>query len=339
MRIWIDITNSPHVLFFEPIIADLRSAGHEVAVTARDYAQTVGLLERTGMEHHLIGRHRGRGSVRKAWGLLSRSLALVRFGARHRFDVAFSHNSNDLAVAAWLLRIPHLIVHDYEHANLSYAINARLASRILVPDAIPVEAILAHGARPAAVGRFPGLKEHVYLSPDMPAAEDSRAELGVPADAVLAVVRPPATMSAYHPFGNELFTEVVARLGQDPSVRMVVLPRTPEQRAELAPSLPGNAVMPERVLDGPSLIRSADMVVSAGGTMNREAAALGTPAYTVFAGEFGAVDEDLIRRGVLVRVEHPGDVEVRAKRPSEGYWVENRALIVAELLRLAERGK
>lgn len=337
MRIWIDITNSPHVLFFEPLIAELRAAGHVVEVTARDYAQTLGLLEAKKMDHHRIGRHRGKSRLKKAWGLVSRSLALVAFGARGRFDVAFSHNSNDLAVAAWLLRIPHLIVHDYEHANLSYAVNARLASRIMVPDAIPPAAIVAHGARPERVRTFPGLKEHVYLSPDMPLVEDSRHILGIDSEAVLVVVRPPATMSAYHPFGNELFTDVISRLGSDSRVRMVVLPRTAEQRAELGRTLPPNAIMPDTVLDGPSLIRAADLVLSAGGTMNREAAALGTPAYTVFAGTMGAVDEDLIRRGVLRRVEHPEDIEIARKPASAGYWVENRAVILRELLALSRR--
>ena len=163
MRVWIDITNSPHALFFDPIIRDLSDAGHEVSVTARDYAQTVDLLAQKGIQYSLIGRHRGANTSAKAVGLLSRSTALIAYGRGKRFDVAFSHNSNDLAVAAWMLRIPHLVVHDYEHAKTSYAVNARLATRILVPDAIPTAAIVAHGARPEKVGHFPGLKEHVYL--------------------------------------------------------------------------------------------------------------------------------------------------------------------------------
>jgi uncharacterized protein len=334
VRIWIDITNSPHVLFFEPLIGELEAAGHEVEVTARDYAQTLGLLRAKGIRHHLLGRHRGKNRLKKAWGLVSRSLSLIAFGKRGKFDVAFSHNSNDLAVAAWFLRVPHLVVHDYEHANLSYAVNARLATRILVPDAIPSEAIVAHGARPGRVGHFPGLKEHVYLSPDAPPAEESRAVLGIPEDSVLAVIRPPATMSAYHPFENDLFSQLMARLGADQQVRMVVLPRTPEQRSEITPTLPDNAVVPDRVLDGPSLIRAADLVVSAGGTMNREAVALGTPAYTVFAGTMGAVDAALIANGTLVMVERPEDVVVRQKDPSAGYWVENRSYILDELLSL-----
>ena len=270
-------------------------------------------------------------------GLLSRSSALIRYGRGKRFDVAFSHNSNDLAVAAWVLRIPHLVVHDYEHAKTSYAVNARLASRILVPEAIPTEAIVAHGARADKVGHFPGLKEHVYLGPDTPTRIfGSRS---APRDGqVLAVLRPPATMSAYHlGFGNELFSQLITTIGQRDDVVAVLVPRTRDQAAELAPTLPANVHVPDGVLDGPSLISSADLVVSAGGTMNREAAVFGTPAYTVFAGRQGAVDDDLIRRGLLVDAKSVEDVRFVRKRRARGWIVENRAGILDELYRLAKR--
>jgi uncharacterized protein len=335
MRIWIDITNSPHVLFFDPIIRDLSEAGHEVSVTARDYAQTVDLLAQKGIRYSLIGRHRGAHASAKAVGLLSRSTALIAYGRGRHFDVAFSHNSNDLAVAAWTLRIPHLVVHDYEHAKTSYAVNARLATRILVPEAIPTAAIVAHGARPAKVGHFPGLKEHVYLGPDTP-TEDLRDLLGATGDQVLAVLRPPATMSAYHlGFGNELFSQLITAIGERTDVAAVLVPRTKAQAEELVPTLPANMFVPEGVLDGPSLISSADLVISAGGTMNREAAVLGTPAYTVFAGQQGAVDDDLIRRGLLVDARDVADVKFVRKRPASGWIVENRSGILDELYRLA----
>ena len=335
MKVWIDITNSPHVLFFEPIIADLEAGGHEVLVTARDYAQTMPLLEQKHIEYTLIGRHRGGATAAKALGLLSRSTQMIAFGAGKHFDVAFSHNSNDLSVAAWALGLPHLIVHDYEHANLSYAINARLATRILVPEAIPTAAIVAHGTKAQRVGHFPGLKEHVYIEPDSPGI-DLRESLGATDDNVLVVLRPPATMSAYHQFENALFDSVLTYIGADPRVVCVVLPRTPDQAAELTPKLPENAKIPDHVLDAVSLIKSADLIVSAGGTMNREAAVLGTPAYTIFAGEQGAVDDDLIARGLLKRAEKPEDIELAHKRPGQGWRVENRDIIVDELLAIAK---
>ena len=335
MHVWIDITNSPHVLFFEPIVRDLVARGDTFEITARDYAQAVPLLEQRAMPYTLIGRHQGRSFVKKAAGFAGRSARLVLWARGRGFDVAFSHASNDLAVAARLLGIPHLIVHDYEHANLSYAVNARLASRILVPDAISTEAITAHGAKPWKVAHFPGLKEHVYLDANA-AGEDLRPLFGAEENDVLAVVRPPATMSAYHRFENDLFSDVLARLAEDPRVVVVLLPRTPDQRAELVSAgLPENVVVPDEVLDGVSLLRSADLVLSAGGTMNREAAVLGVPAYTVFAGAMGAVDSYLIAEGRLVRVEHPGDVRIERRPPSDGWWVDNRAVVIEELDRLA----
>jgi uncharacterized protein len=335
MRVWIDITNSPHVLFFKPIIDDLHLGGHEVFVTARDYAQTVPLLEQKGIEYTLFGKHRGGSSVAKGLGFVSRSTSLTHYAAGKRFDVAFSHNSNDMSVAARFLNLPLLMVHDYEHANLSYAVNARLATRILVPEAIPTAAIVKHGAAHTKVGHFPGLKEHVYLQPDSP-AEDLRESLGAGPDTVLVVVRPPATMSAYHNFENELFDAVIERIGTLDNVVAVILPRTREQATALTTKLPANAKIPEHVLETVSLIKSADLLISAGGTMNREAAVLGTPAYTIFAGKQGAVDDDLIKRGLLKRAEKPEDIDFVRKRPGQGWRVENRELIIHELLDIAK---
>jgi predicted glycosyltransferase len=334
--VWIDITNSPHVLFFAPFIDDLHKGGHEVTVTAREYAQTVPLLEQKRLEYTLIGRHRGASMNAKALGLLSRSTSLMNFARGRHFDVAFSHNSNDMSVAAAFLGIPLLMVHDYEHAKLSYAVNARLASRILVPEAIPKAAIVKHGTTAEKVGHFPGLKEHVYLQPDSP-AEDLRDELGAGPEGVLVVVRAPATMSAYHQFENELFDVVLKRIGEQPNVVAIILPRTAEQAAEIAAKMPPNAKIPERVLETVSLIKSADLVISAGGTMNREAAVLGTPAYTIFAGEQGAVDRDLIERGLLRTAEKAEDIEFRRKEPGQGWAVENREIILHELLEIAKR--
>lgn len=336
MRVWVDITNSPHVLFFDPIIRDLKAEGHEVYVTARDYAQTLALLEQRGIDHTFIGRHRGANTVAKAWGLLSRVTRLLAWAAPKHFDVAFSHNSNDLSVVARLLGVPALMVHDYEHATLSYAVNARLVSRILVPEAIPTASIVAHGAKPEHVGHFPGLKEHVYLDLSAP-WQDLRPSLGAGPDSVLVVVRPPATMSAYHRFENELFSRVLEYLGSAENVVCVVLPRTPAQAAELKRTLPANASIPRTVLDATSLIRSADLIVSAGGTMNREAAVLGTPAYTIFAGKPGAVDEYLESKGLLKRASSPEDIELVRKQPGVGWTIENRAIILGELGKLAKK--
>jgi predicted glycosyltransferase len=305
MRIWIDLTNSPHVLVMRPVIRALERRGHEVGVTARDFAQTLGLCERLGVAHAAIGRHRGGRLGAKALGLASRSLELADWAKGRRFDIALGHGSNDVTVAAKLLGIPSATTFDYEWATVQHTVNCRLARRVAVPDAIPPERLARYGAGARKLRRYPGLKEEYYLADFTPDAA-VLDELGLDPAAPLAVVRTPPAVSLYHRFENALFAPLLARLRE--RAQVVVLPRTAEQRAELAQA--GGFVVPERVVDSQSLVALADLVVSAGGTMNREAVALGTPVWTTFEGRLGAVDERLIAEGRLRRLAHADEVEV-----------------------------
>jgi uncharacterized protein len=301
VNVWIDLTNSPHVLVMRPVIANLRARGCDVRVTARDFAQTLGLCERFGIEHTAIGRHRGGGLTAKGRGLASRSLELVRWARGRHLDLALGHGSNDVTVAAALLRIPCSTTFDYEWATIQHNVNCRLAQAVVVPDAIPPERLYRYGAR-GKIHAYEGLKEEYYLfdfEPD-PAV---LSELGLDRERPIAVVRTPPEVSLYHRFENDLFGQVLDRLR---GAQTVVLPRTPEQRAELERA--GGFVVPERTIDAQSLIAYADLVVSAGGTMNREAVALGAPVFTVFEGRLGAVDERLIADGRLRQLRSPEDV-------------------------------
>ena len=308
MRVWVDLTNSPHVLVMRPVIERLRARGHEVEVTARDFAQTLALCERFGIDHEAIGRHRGASLLDKARGLASRSFELTRWARRRRFDLALGHGSNDVTVAAALLRIPCSTTFDYEWATVQHNVNCRLAQAVVVPDVIPPERLYRYGAR-GKLGRYAGLKEEYYLS-DFAADPAVLGELGLDSGQPIAVVRTPPAVSLYHRFENDLFGAVLERLR---GAQAVVLPRTPDQREELRRT--GGWVIPERAIDAQSLIAFADLVVSAGGTMNREAVALGTPVFTVFEGRLGAVDERLIAEGRLVRLERPDQVSL-VKRAS-----------------------
>jgi uncharacterized protein len=307
VRIWVDLTNSPHVLVMRPLIEAMRADGHEVEVTARDFAQTLELCERLGVEHEAVGRHRGSRLGSKAVGLASRSGALARWARGRGFDVALGHGSNDVTVAAALLRVPSATAFDYEWATVQHNVNCRLARAVVVPEAIPPERLDRYGAR-GKLRRYAGLKEEYYLAdfePD-PAVLD---ELGLDASAPVAVVRTPPDASLYHRFENPVFARVLDRLREQAQV--VVLPRTAAQRRELAAV--GGVVVPERAIDAPSLVALADLVVSAGGTMNREAVALGTPVFTTFEGRLGAVDEGLLREGRLRRLEDPEQVRVEKR--------------------------
>ncbi len=314
MKVWLDFTNSPHVLVLRPVIDDLRERGHEVEVTARDFAQTIELCERFGIEHTVIGRHRGANVLDKAWGLASRSRELARWARRRRFDVALGHGSNDVTVAAALLRIPSSTMFDYEWATVQHNVNCRLAQGVVVPDAIPPERLYRYGAR-NKIRPYEGLKEEYYLAdfePDVAVL----SELGLDRSRPIVVLRTPPAVSLYHRFENELFRQVLDRVRGE---QAVVLPRTDDQRAELEQT--GNWIVPARAIDAQSLVAYADLVVSAGGTMNREAVALGTPVYTTFEGRPGAVDERLITEGRLRRLERPEDVKL-AKRGGMGASAE-----------------
>jgi uncharacterized protein len=327
MRVWVDLTNSPHVLVMRPVIAALRSGGHEVEVTARDFAQTLQLCERFGIEHTAVGSHRGGRIAAKAMGLASRSTALARWARGRGFDLAIGHGSNDVTVAAALLRIPSATTFDYEWATVQHNVNCRLARAVVVPDAIPRERLYRYGAR-GKVMPYPGLKEEYYLA-DFEPDPAVVGELGLDPSEPIVVVRAPPSVSLYHRFENDLFAAVLDRLRGS---QAVVLPRTAQQRAELTDA--GGFVVPERAVDTQSLVAHADLVISAGGTMNREAAVLGTPVYTVFEGRLGAVDERLIAEGRLRWLRAADEIEL-AKRTdggSGGARTRRDPRLLAELL-------
>jgi len=323
MRVWIDLTNSPHVLVMRPIIRALEARGAEVLVTARDFAQTLPLAERHGLDVEPIGRHRGGRLAAKGLGLLSRSAALVRWAARRRIDVALGHGSNDVTVAAALLRIPSATAFDYEWATVQHTVNCRLASAVVVPEAIPPERLARYGATPRKLRRYAGLKEEYYLADFEPDAA-VLAELRLDAVKPIAVVRTPPAVSLYHRFENPLFAAVLDRLR---GTQTVVLPRTPEQRTEL-----DGFIVPETAIDAQSLIAFADLVISAGGTMNREAVALGTPVWTTFEGRPGAVDDALIAEGRLRRLERAEDVELAKRSPDQEPRRRRDPAVLADLL-------
>ncbi len=306
MRVWIDLTNSPHVLVMRPVIEVLREQGHEVDVTARDFAQTLALCDRFGIAYEAIGRHRGGRVAAKGLGLLQRSTALARWARPKRFDLALGHGSNDVTVAAALLRIPCSTTFDYEWATVQHTVNCRLAQAVVVPDAIPPERLARYGAT-RKLHRYPGLKEEYYLA-DFEPDPGVLAELVLERERPIVVVRTPPSVSLYHRFEHDTFGAVLAKLRADEAAQAVVLPRTPEQRAELAAA--GGFTIPERAIDAQSLIAFADLVISAGGTMNREAVALGTPVLSSFEGRLGAVDERLIAEGRLQLLRDPADVVV-----------------------------
>ena len=311
------MTAPAHVLVFRPVIERLRRRGHEVELTARDYSQTVELLRMHSIDATVFGRHGGASRPRKALALAQRTFAMRRFGRGRDFDLAIAHGSNDLAIAAAMLRIPAANTFDYEFAVAQHNVGCRLARRVLVPDRIPAERLRRYGVGPPKLVQYPGLKEEYYLAdfdPDARVLED----LGVDRDRIVVVFRPPPEVALYHRAENPLFPRVLERVGTDPGVHAVVIARTDEQRDHVRGLEFPSLIVPDHAVDAQSLIAFADLVISAGGTMNREAVALGTPVYTSYRGRMGGVDEALIREGRLRPLTDADSIELR-KRPADGH--------------------
>jgi predicted glycosyltransferase len=318
-RIWVDLTNAAHVIVLRPLVELLEADGHDVTVTARPLSQTTELLDDWGHPYTAIGQHGGASRLGKALAAGSRTAQAFSFARGRQFDYGLAHGSTDMPPVGRVLGIPNTTMFDYEWARIQHELNCRLATRVLVPDAIPAERLAPYGAGPPKLVRYPGLKEEYYLADFEPAAS-VLDELGLDRERVVAVVRTAPSYALYLGGSeNELLPLVLRRL-LDQGAQVVVLTRTDEQRRSLR-ELDPQLVVPERAVDGRSLAALADLVVSAGGTMIREAAVLGTPVWSIFEGRRGAVDEQLEREGRLRFLRNPAELvaeKVPARRERRG---------------------
>lgn len=329
MKVWIDLSNSPHPLLFAPLARRLEEAGASVVLSARDNAQTVELARQRWPGVSVIGGESPGGRAAKARALAGRMRALAAWARQERPDVALSHNSYAQLVVARALRIPAVTAMDFEHQPANH-LAFRTARLVLLPEAISVAAVRRQGASPRKVRRYLGLKEELYLGdfePDGSVLERLGIQHGE--GRVLAVARTPPSKAIYHRFANPLFGAALRALTAQSHVRCVALARHEEQRRELEALGLENLIVPAGAVDARSLVREADLVIGAGGTMTREAALMGTPAYSVFAGKRPAVDAWLEERGALRRLRSAD--ELRDARPREAAPVS--------LEELRERGR
>jgi predicted glycosyltransferase len=313
MRVWVDLANSPHVPVFEPIVADLEQAGHDILLTVRDHAQTVELASQLRPRLTVIGGESPAGKAAKARSIGARAWELRRYAKEHGADAAISHGSYAQVVAARSAGIPTVTMMDYDHQPANH-LSFRLANRVVVPAAFPSVALRRFGADVSRVRRYDGFKEELYLAELRP-DRSVLAELGLDPRRVIAVLRPPPAGALYHPRDNTRFDDLLAEALSTDGVQSVVLPRTSDQRRRFE-RIDG-AIVPRRAVDGRSLLALADVTIGAGGTMSRESALLGTPTYTVFAGRLGAVDAELIRDGLMHDLRDPA-TRVRLEKKTNG---------------------
>ena len=308
-NIWIDLDNSPHVVFFRPIIKEFRNRGYQVVVTARDCFQVCSLADRFNIPYKRIGRHYGKNKVLKIAGLLIRSFKLIPFVLKEKPAIALSHGSRSQVLVANILAIPSILITDYEFAKSLKIIHA---TWVIVPELL----LKKTNHNKYHVLTYPGIKEDVYV-PDFKPDPNIRGKLCVSEKDLLVTIRPPATEAHYHNRkSEELFEAAIDFLGRTPNLRMVLLPRNEKQEALVRKTWPrecnnSKIIIPDHVVDGLNLIWHSDLVISGGGTMNREAAALGVPVYSIFRGKIGAVDQYLASSGRLVLLESVKDVSTK----------------------------
>jgi predicted glycosyltransferase len=336
MRIWIDLANSPHVPFFRSLANEFIRRDHEVLVTARAFAETVPLAHAAGFAPEVIGGHGGGKLSGKAGNLVGRALALARWARGRDCELAVSHNSYAQILAARALSLKTVTLMDYEHQPANH-LAFRLAARIIVPQAFPEEALTRFGAAAAKVRRYQGTKEDVYLGAFQsdPRFKERLRSFGIDEGDVLVTVRPPASEALYHRFENELFEQLLVRLMGEPAVKIILLPRSESQRLRYSARAAGRLILPAVPLDGSNLIAHSDLVVSAGGTMNREAAALGVPAASIYRGAWAAIDEALVQEGRLRRIATVADVAnlpLDKKLPAQPRRAVGVAAEVADLI-------
>jgi len=314
-KIWIDLENSPHIPFFKPIITELEARGHEVVLTARDCFQVRELADLFGLRYRLIGRHYGKRTIAKLAGLGIRVLQMAPYALRQKPDLALSHGSRSLFVLCSIFRIPTVTILDYEHARWT---GAGQLSWTMAPEVVPGEALLAMGYKANRILRYPGIKEDVY-APTFRPNPLLRQRLGLGDEDLVITIRPPASEAHYHnPESDKLLSAVFKMISQTLNTKVVLLPRTQHQEVEIRKQWPqlfrsGRVIVPAHVIDGLDLIWCSDLVISGGGTMNREAAALGVPVYSIFRGKTGAVDEYLAKTDRLVLLQSVEDVSSKLK--------------------------
>lgn len=345
-RVWIDLDNTPHIPFFAPIIAELERRGYSVSLTARDCFQVCALADLFRFRYRRIGRHYGKHFIMKAFGTCRRALQLLPGAWKQRPDLAVSHGSRSQLIASKLAGIPTVVICDYEFAG---AVPGAAPTWVMVPEVIPAESVHFGGR---SVLKYPGIKEDVYV-PGFRPDPGILAELGLADQNIIVTLRPPADEAHYrNPESNKLLDATLEVLSREPGTQIVLVPRNQRQGAALQKMWPelfasGRMMIPKNAVDGLNLMWHSDLVISGGGTMNREAAALGVPVYSIFRGNIGAVDRYLAAAGRLILLESVEDVRSklvvkRRKRPTSAEMQDGGALrtIVDQLVAILEaRGR
>jgi predicted glycosyltransferase len=333
MKIWVDIANPPQVLFLHPIISELEKRGYQLVITTRKHSETISLANRYGLSHKVIGAHGGGTFLGKGIAIVLRALRAIWYLQRQDISLAVSSSSYSQAIAAKLLNIPLITFNDYE-GNPGLYIICRVARKIIVPEVFSKQNLYSYGATEDQLESYKGLKEDIYLSGFVP-DPNFLDSVNINKDKILVTMRPASEVSTYHQFENLLFVEALKYIARNENAYIILLSRNAEQRQKYEKLNLSNVIFPNTVLDGPNLVYYSDLIVGAGGTMNREAVVLGSPVYSLFMGKMGSVDRYLIESGKMTWINNSQDIErikITKKNTLENRYQQTSRILVTEIV-------
>lgn len=316
-KVWIDVTNSPHAILFNPVILELKENNIDVLVTAREYAQTTDLLKEFDIEHALIGDHKGKSKIKKIGGMFDRTWKLYWFIRKENVDASLSMSSFTAMISSAMLDIPHMTLYDYEY-TIGHHISYRFSDIVLTPRGVDEKLIKKYGSTPDNTVYYDGLKEQIYINHYVSDfvklkrnTEAIKKELKVPLNRIVILFRPEATMAHYQSNVNDLSMDLIKFLNKhEQKPIIIVLPRTNDQKNEYENLKLKNVIVPSKTYNGIELISLSDLIIGAGGTINREAAALNIPVYSIFqGGKLATIDKKLIEREEMVYIQSKRDFE------------------------------
>lgn len=323
MKIWFDISNSPHINLFAHLIRELEGEGHKVIITCRPLANTIDLLDLHGFRYEIIGEHYGAKFSKKVFGYPIRVAQLVRYLRPKGIDVAISQSSFHSPVVARILGFRSIYMNDNEHA-MGNIPSFLAASRILVPEFLSDANLKRQWAPLDRVRRYPGVKEGIYLWA-LQERLDSAVHQKQPDRRASVYVRPEPWTAQYYK-GDRNFMDALL-LGIKEKVDVTLLPRGKAQGAHYRAEAFGGIRIVDTALDIADIAPDCDLFVGAGGTMTREMAVLGIPTISVYQDELLDVDRYLLREGAFLHRPALNSAELLVELAQSNRRGANRALL------------
>lgn len=295
MRIWFDLSNSPHINMFYDLIRDLEKDGHKIIITSRPLANTVELLDQRGLKHTVVGDHYGKNFLKKLFGYPIRVMQLRKFLKKEKPDLAVSQSSFHSPVVAKLLGIPSIYTNDNEHA-MGNKPAFLCATRILIPENLPVERVAKTGISAKKVVQYPGVKEGIYLWSKGEAIQTQRRNN--PPEKINIYIRPEPQTAQYYKGKENFLDDTITALQQ--KYQITVLPRDANQAKHYKQEKFNATAVPDKPLSFDFIAANCSIFIGAGGSMTRELAILGIPTISVYQDELLEVDQFLIAKGLML---------------------------------------